>query len=432
MTTIRDKLPGRPPVEPYLHGIEEWQPPETQVAWREDVDVIKGDMLEQYDPKDLLEDYPLKPHELLRDRSDRVFKAVATLAHEHPEANVWLVEPQGAVSPPLTLRGLADGEVEAIHGMTVILPPSVGGLSSTGTLDGAAARKAPAGPQKDDDAPPISPAGPRLDVADEWWEDKDRTVRRRIRVWSDDPDREQKLERMRLVRRIAIPTSEDDEDAEPRTWEWYARPRSADDDGSMAAREATTLDNHMRDVEAFATAIARAELKDKSLLREAVILAARFHDLGKHRAKWQRGIGNDEYPTRLYAKSGLLPDGTRLKPRDVHSDYRHEFGSLLDIQAMPEFRAITDEHLRDLVLHLVAAHHGRARPHFPADEADDPEPRGRDVEALAAEIPRRFARLQRRYGRWGLAYLESLLRAADYAASANPSVALEEAQGVPS
>jgi hypothetical protein len=36
-------------------------------------------------------------------------------------------------------------------------------------------------------------------------------------------------------------------------------------------------------------------------------------------------------------------------------------------------------------------------------------------------VPRRFARLQRKYGRWGLAYLESLPRAADWAASANPS-----------
>ncbi len=39
---------------------------------------------------------------------------------------------------------------------------------------------------------------------------------------------------------------------------------------------------------------------------------------------------------------------------------------------------------------------------------------------VAQEVPRRFARLQRRFGRWGLAYLESLLRAADALASAEP------------
>jgi CRISPR-associated endonuclease/helicase Cas3 len=80
--------------------------------------------------------------------------------------------------------------------------------------------------------------------------------------------------------------------------------------------------------------------------------------------------------------------------------------------------------LQDLVAHVVAAHHGRARPHFPADEAFDPEPRGVNEVEIASEVPRRFARLQRQYGRWGLAYLESILRAADYAASMNPETSL--------
>ena len=48
------------------------------------------------------------------------------------------------------------------------------------------------------------------------------------------------------------------------------------------------------------------------------------------------------------------------------------------------------------------------------------------ADSIAVEVPIRFAKLQRRYGRWGLAYLESILRAADYAASAKPSKFVEE------
>src|SRR5262249_25567971 len=37
MTTIGESLPGRPPVADWLHGVAEWQPPETYVAWRQEV-----------------------------------------------------------------------------------------------------------------------------------------------------------------------------------------------------------------------------------------------------------------------------------------------------------------------------------------------------------------------------------------------------------
>jgi CRISPR-associated endonuclease/helicase Cas3 len=120
-----------------------------------------------------------------------------------------------------------------------------------------------------------------------------------------------------------------------------------------------------------------------------------------------------------------------LRPREFLKDYRHEFGSVLDLLHGPngshppaQFAALSEE-MKDLVLHLIAAHHGRARPHFPVDlmrnppvnEAFDPDGHDEYATALAIETPRRFARLQRKYGRWGLAYLESLVRAADYAAS---------------
>src|SRR5262249_26601863 len=129
----------------------------------------------------------------------------------------------------------------------------------------------------------------------------------------------------------------------------------------------------------------------------------------------------------LFAKSGGKTRATRLP-----DTYRHEFGSLVDVldetqSYHAEFRKLSGD-MQDVVLHLIAAHHGRGRPHFPPDEVFDPEPNGRDVDAIAAELPHRFARLQRKYGRWGLAYLESLLRAADFAASAKPSAFVEEDQ----
>ncbi len=62
--------------------------------------------------------------------------------------------------------------------------------------------------------------------------------------------------------------------------------------------------------------------------------------------------------------------------------------------------------MQDLILHFIAAHHGRARPYFPADEAFDQERSEEDAVSITREVPRRFARLQRKYGRWGLAYLE--------------------------
>jgi CRISPR-associated endonuclease/helicase Cas3 len=81
---VRNKLPGRPPVEPYLHGSAEWQPPETKVAWREEVQRITGDeLMAEYEPAALLADYPLKPHELLSDNTARVFDRLKKLVTVH-------------------------------------------------------------------------------------------------------------------------------------------------------------------------------------------------------------------------------------------------------------------------------------------------------------------------------------------------------------
>jgi len=198
--------------------------------------------------------------------------------------------------------------------------------------------------------------------------------------------------------------------------QFFTNMKSADDDRSKTSLAGVSLDVHMKDVTAHTERIVKAlSLSDD--LWQAFNLAAIFHDQGKKRVTWQKSIGNPT-PTNWLAKSGRKMKSIEL------TTYRHEFGSLLDVEDDARFLELNKDQ-KDLVLHLIAAHHGRGRPHFPADEAFDHEPKKKDVGKIAAEVPRRFARLQRKYGRWGLAYLESLLRAADYAASANPTAPLE-------
>jgi CRISPR-associated endonuclease/helicase Cas3 len=300
---------------------------------------------------------------------------------------------------------MISGGKEAIHEVTVILPPSVGGLSSTGTLDGGA--------EPDDTI--------KYDVADMWFSDKEETVKRRIRVWDNDPQFDEKTRGMRLVR-VPLDTrpDADENESEPaghRYWNWYTKPRSADDDLSKTCTTPIKWQHHTDDVTERTQEIIKT-LNLPGELPNAMLLAAKFHDLGKRRDVWQRSIGNPN-PANWHAKSGKP-----WKPSDICPDYRHEFGSLLDVEDEPEFKKLIDKDMQDLVLHLIAAHHGRGRPHFPLDEVLEPEPKGKDVTKIASEVPQRFARLQRKYGRWGLAYLESLLRAADYAASADPSEAI--------
>ena len=425
LTTIRGKLPGRPPVEPYLHGISEWQPPETQVAWREEVEIITGVLLERYKPEDLLEDYPLKPHELLRDRSDRVFKHLQKIASEHPDEPVWIVDTRDSVEVT-TLKQLTDSNKGAINYMTVLLPPRVGGLTQDGTLDGSALRKKSKASEAAEGYETIdAEKGVRLDVADEWYVDRGRTVKRRVRLW----ERNSIPDGMILERVIKFENPEDEDGESARVWRWFVRKPEAANERS---RRACLLQPHLDEVKDFASRIVRGLCLPKDIAN-AVVLAASFHDIGKNREPWQHSIGNDGYPDEVYAKSGLRDGRPSLRPREFLKDYRHEFGSVLDLQharngSQPplEFAALSED-MKDLVLHLVAAHHGRARPHFPVDLARDPplnealDPNGNDryAAALAIETPRRFARLQRKYGRWGLAYLESLVRAADYAASAS-------------
>ncbi|HYN00551.1 MAG TPA: type I-U CRISPR-associated helicase/endonuclease Cas3, partial [Aestuariivirgaceae bacterium] len=345
----------------------------------------------------LLADYPLKPHELLRDRYDRVYKHLQRLAESFPEAPVWLIKDDEMDITNLSAISVQDKD--SLADAIVLLPPFVGGLSPSGMLAD-------------------EPGDPALDVADEWFTDDERAQRRRIRVMADDSELAEKTRGMRLIRTIVIGGDDEeesgDETQKPREWCWYVRPQSADDDGSgNNVGKEILLNLHNASVGNVAAKFASALGLDDTI-RTALSFAGKHHDDGKDCKPWQRSIGNRT--EEVWAKSG------NKRPPEIRLDYRHEFGSLLDVLGKSEFESLTPE-AQELALHLIAAHHGRARPHFSGKEAFDPRHPDEKAADVALKVPRRFARLQRKYGRWGLAYLESLLRAADAYASANPEAA---------
>lgn len=402
MTTIQGPAPGRPDIAPYLHGIADWEPPTAQVAWRREVAVPLGTgPSDRKYARELLDDYPLKPHELLSDRTSRIIDALTAIAEAAKGGRlpVWVISESGNVEIS-TLPELLGAERKRLErdlqGRTLLLSPdSCGPNNGMLTADGAERAGAAAN-----------------DVADEWF-DVDGQMRKR--VWDSDAPQGMRLVRSILLRDRDDEFAEDDVAEGPERWDWYERPRGADTEGSRSATRPVLLEVHGTDVEREAIRIVDGlPLSEK--LKRAVVTAARLHDIGKSRWVWQRSIGNNDR-TRLLAKSG-----GKARPLEI-TGYRHELGSILDAERGELLNDLGDE--RELVLHLIAAHHGRARPHFPEDELFDPEVRGVDLREVGVRVARRFAKLQKRYGRWGLAYLESLVRAADYAASANPSATLE-------
>ena len=179
------------------------------------------------------------------------------------------------------------------------------------------------------------------------------------------------------------------------------------EDARAVARKAQRLDEHQQWAGEEAERIADTlglDAADKAMLAAA----ARHHDDGKSAPRWQRAF-DAKRGGGPYAKTTGSPNQHLL------NGFRHELKSALDAgrngldgidRADPRF---------ELALHLIAAHHGHARPAIGVGGYDDLPPS--EAEASAHAIARRFARLQRQWGPWGLAWWEALLRAADQAAS---------------
>lgn len=156
-------------------------------------------------------------------------------------------------------------------------------------------------------------------------------------------------------------------------------------------------------------------------LRAALERAGALHDIGKADPRFQRLLHGAAVPHDAV----LLAKGRRgVASVATESRERHEAYSVALLMRHPHLlRAVDDA---DLATYLIGAHHGRGRAWMPdcADEgtafrldldgealAFDGAPR---LGALETGWPGLFWRLNRRYGAWGLAYLEAVLRLADH------------------
>lgn len=226
------------------------------------------------------------------------------------------------------------------------------------------------------------------------------------------------------------------------------------DEHNVDADERLPLADHLADVAAETARIAE-NVALESTLADALIAAAERHDLGKADPRFQAMLLGSSLDVaymqpKLWAKSarGATPrqqwggvweqggEGGELPP-----GFRHE---MLSQELAQQISHTLDAESFELMLHTIAAHHGHARPFAPVVvDGVPPDVSLRQLfPSLAPElninlsaeqrqrlpafrldsgISMRFWNLNRRFGWWGLAWLESALRLADWVASAQPT-----------
>ncbi|MFM1991026.1 MAG: hypothetical protein RJA99_3983 [Pseudomonadota bacterium] len=182
--------------------------------------------------------------------------------------------------------------------------------------------------------------------------------------------------------------------------------QAGSEEGRSGARRSQRLDEHQEWTEAAARRLAAALSLDEPHAG-MLATAARLHDEGKRSERWQLAFHAPDDGGPPFAKTIGRPDVALL------DGYRHEFGSLPHAEADAAVRAMPPD-LRDLCLHLIASHHGGARPVISTSGATEPPSH---AALRAREVAFRYARLDARWGPWGLAWWETLLRAADQQAS---------------
>ncbi len=170
-------------------------------------------------------------------------------------------------------------------------------------------------------------------------------------------------------------------------------------------------------------------------LREALISAARYHDIGKADPRFQALLQRVprwavKQETMLAKSERNFPNGHSYELARKQAGYpkgeRHEVLSTYLLETALKAQRMDAPHEFDLVLHLIATHHGYCRPFAPETMDESPDRvtwvmDGCEVGASTdhqmwrwgSGIGDRFWRMNLRFGWYGLAYLEAILRLSD-------------------
>jgi CRISPR-associated endonuclease/helicase Cas3 len=419
LTSLK-KHPGRPAVQPWLRGWVD-DPPETALVWRTYLPVRKGGTApRKAEIEAFFEAAPPHTSELLEAETfrvaDWVFTRVKKTGKEHADQNsselevrlcdedvvAFVLDPDGTLRKTFTLGALKSPQdkdkfknefKDTLSGATLIVDARLGGLKD-GLLDDKAEDR------------PLTADG------NEWLGEGVVGFRvRSIDSAESKPHEANWRERFRFACEVS-------EEGQPSRWlvvDKWRNDAATEDDRSEGTPQ--LLQAHQNHAEQRARELAKA-LGLSREHGEILVLAARLHDEGKRSTRWQRAFNAPK--DGVYAKTeGSINQG-------LLDGYRHELGSVLRVESEPRVRNLPEDQ-RDLVLHLIAAHHGFARPVIATNSCEEAPPTVLDEKA--GEIALRFARLQKQWGPWGLAWWESLLRAADQLASRDYATGSVEAGG---